>query len=74
MASFSAAVRRRSLSNSPVDGSACHGGIVPAVTRVTIDLAQGRTSWYERSDIGPISPGLWQFVQLRYRMGAMSRE
>src|SRR5262247_2397696 len=63
---------RRSLTNSPCDGSACHGGIAPFPTCVAIDFAHGRASLYVRSDIGAISPGRWQLVQFLYRMGATS--
>jgi hypothetical protein len=53
-----------------------HGGITPAfgpmLVRVLIARAQGRTSSYETSDIGATPPGLWQFWQLRCRIGAMS--
>src|SRR6185436_2366983 len=36
-----------------------HGGISCLVTRFLIDCAQGRASWYVRSDIGAISSGRW---------------
>src|SRR5437879_7503122 len=56
--SLSLADSRRSLRYSPCAGSACHGGIVPLLTRVAMDLAHGRASAYLSSDIGPISPVL----------------
>src|SRR5216684_6288667 len=70
--SFSAGLSRRSLRNSPYDGSACHGGIVPFWTCVPIDFTQGRASLKVRSDIGAISPGRWHVVQFLYRIGATS--
>ena len=45
-------------------GSAPHGGISRLVTLARIDFAHGRTSSYERSDIGATSPGRWQPTQL----------
>src|SRR6185503_15466684 len=70
--SRSASLRRRSFRNSPCAGSACHGGMVPFMTRVAIDFAHGRASLYVISAIGPISPARWQFAQFLYRMGATS--
>jgi hypothetical protein len=49
-----------------------HGGISRAVIRCLIALAYGRTSSYERSDIGAIEPGRWQFWHDRWRIGATS--
>src|SRR6266852_2057832 len=60
---FSASLRRRSLRNSPCEGSACHGGIVPFDTRVSIDFAHGRASLNVSNDIGATVSGRWQFVQ-----------
>src|SRR3954469_2833276 len=72
MVSRSLSLKRRSLRNWPCDGSACHGGIVPSVTRVAIAFAHGRASANDTSGIGPISPARWQFVQFLYRIGATS--
>jgi hypothetical protein len=55
-------------------GSACHGGITPVFTALAIERAHGRESLYVSSDIGAISPGRWQVVQLSKKIGAMSFE
>src|SRR5687768_9703022 len=62
----------RALANVPCAGSACHGGMVPSATRAPTARAHGRTSLYVISDIGAISPGRWQLVQLANRIGATS--
>src|SRR6476619_2037415 len=53
----------RSLENLPCCGSAYHGGIFFVATAVLMALAQGRVVSYDKNDIGPASPGRWQFWQ-----------
>src|SRR2546425_12718937 len=62
--SISSALRLRSSLNLPKRGSAPQGGISRLATFRRIDFAHGRTSSYEMSDIGAISPGRWQPTQL----------
>jgi hypothetical protein len=56
----------------PTVRSTCHGGISRREMRARIDRAQGRTSSYEMSDIGPMEPVRWQLWQARCRIGATS--
>src|ERR1700691_1344741 len=60
---ISAADSVRSFSKWPYLGSANHGGIFLLATAVLIAFAHGRVPSYVRNDIGPASPGRWQFWQ-----------
>src|SRR5205823_5446591 len=52
--------------------SMCHGGIWRAPTREAIDLAHGRASSYEMSDIGAMLSGRWHDSHFAWKIGAMS--
>ena len=76
---ISSALRETSSLKSwmPTVLSMNQGGITPTglsrLVRCLMLRAQGRTSSYVISDIGAMESGRWQFWQLRWRIGAMSR-
>src|SRR5215831_2686940 len=56
----------------PIVLSRCHGGIWRAFTRLAIDCAHGRASWYVTSDIGAIEPARWHDSHFSWKIGATS--
>ena len=74
MVSISLSESERSFSNSvmPTVLSMCQGGICRVETRLRIDLAHGRDSSNETSDIGAIESGRWQASHLFWKIGAIS--
>src|SRR5262245_60809223 len=69
---ISSRLRVGSFRKLPNRESAYQGGISRAVTLLLIAWAQGRTSSYERSDIGATCFGRWQLAHFVKTIGATS--
>src|SRR5689334_16611395 len=54
---ISPALSLASFANCPYRGSANQGGIFRNSTASRMAVAHGRDCWYDKSGIGPISPG-----------------
>src|SRR2546425_2013565 len=74
MVAISASLSEGSLLNfwMPMVRSMNQGGISRAEILVLIARAHGRASLYVSKDIGAISPGWWQLMHERYKIGATS--